>query len=390
LTHFGYPTASLLIPIHRHSIGTEITHNTLTAKAITIATLLLYTKPFVMMTMEVPLAVFLQAVLEGASTYEIVVDNFRGIGQDHAKSYRPPHRQERMSDASLPALSRWGNSCSKIMDSAEGLLYHIDPECPASPPTTEPPQAPRRRSSVESSEDEWRVILDELADDDSSTSSDEEEDGMSIPLVKSVISWDTKFAALSEILPDQESLRGSLKDSLSPPRAPRRQNSLIFSDHKSLASNISLPREDQLDNDADIQRVHRRRYGIALPLTSVAQEIIRTTEEEQMDESPMFSASARQKKDSLPCCARRRPSPQLEKLASFRVIDVSSEAPVVVNRRASPQMKLDEMNCCCLAPVRAKRRPSPEEYEAFNSLVEALKETTTILEEPSTAKSLTQ
>ena len=218
-----------------------------------------------------------------------------------------------------------------------------------------------------------------------------------------------KEIVLSE-LDDRDTLRAKGKSSSensnkclrSPPKAPERRASLrpLLCKEDVLPTNLSIPSKDDLDT-FDIQKVHHRRYGFALlasndPLTSLLasscergnqptlnketsslilekmyREVCSTAkdfavddddETEQQDDSTIggddvmgeLSTSSQHRmesrfeRDCLPSCAKRRPSPQLDK-GSFHQSCESTD----------------------VSPVRAKRRPSPE-LEAFSSLVDAL------------------
>jgi hypothetical protein len=186
----------------------------------------------------------------------------------------------------------------------------------------------------------------------------------------------------------------------SPPKAPERSASLrhLVCQPDLLATNLGIPGEDQLQLDtAEFQKVHPRRYGVSIiassdPLTSLLtsshrggcqklsllnekpalvlekmyREVCITAEDFNDDddtehwdnttgcgdnimgdESATSCIKTQINRDTLPSCAKRRPSPQLDKCL-FHGCD-STDA----------------------SPVKAKRRPSPE-LEAFSCLAEAL------------------
>jgi hypothetical protein len=222
--------------------------------------------------------------------------------------------------------------------------------------------------------------------------------------------WQVRYAALQETrlseLDDRDAVvktqheiidnnNNNNKCLRSPPKAPERQASLrqLRCKPDLLTTNLSIPSEDQLDT-AEVQKVHRRRCGVSFlassdPLTSLlnsshrggnqptlikespslvlekmyrevciaAADFDEDDETERQDKTTVFHdvledmstsrIETQINRDFLPSCAKRRPSPQLEK-CSFHGTD-SMDA----------------------SPVRAKRRPSPE-LEAFSCLVEAL------------------
>lgn len=355
-----------------------------------------------------PLALFLEALLEEAPTVQLVVDNFRGLREEDAKSYIPPPPFARISNTSLPELCRWGGSSSQLV--TEGIVPG-SADCLSTTPS-EAPKVPTRRTSWDSDEDCQEYWGD---DDNSDSRSNASSSSTSHSSLGTMVASLHK-SILAE-LAEQENLNDDDDDNTrSPPKAPQRQSSLSF-DRDTLPTNVRLPDQDQLEC-ADIQKVAKRRYGVSylacgsdplssmlshtsphtsienprLVLDKIHRDICIREEDEDVDDGPMFSSSQRHrssKQDSSPSCARRRPSPQvIDKFAcSGGMDDSSSKAPSCAKRRPSPQLDKalgeGDDNSVDSSPARAKRRPSPEEFETFGNLMAALTGTsiTTAMEE---------
>jgi hypothetical protein len=320
------------------------------------------------------------------------VDNFRGLPLEKASSYLPPPPLQRFSDSSVPELCRhrWsveGEDHSRRLASVDEDFCFLDSNRSSdsmmdSSSQTRAPLVPTRRCSLES--------LEDTSDETWIGETDDEEDLSSRRRSDNHCEQRLEDTSVSE----HEIINSfnNTKRLQSPPKAPERQASLRrLQGTADLPTNLSIPCEDQLD---EVQKVHQRRYGVSCragdPLTSLLtsprgyqaalindspalvlekmyREVCITTQDfddeddetehwdnsndddvlGEMSNSSQHRLETQINRDSLPSCAKRRPSPQLDK-SSFHGCD-STDA----------------------SPVRAKRRPSPE-LAAFASLVEAL------------------
>ena len=258
------------------------------------------------------LAVFLQTLLAEnralARRSTIVSDNFWGLSKEDAESFLPmaSSSHQRMSDSSMPGLRRWESQCQ---------IFGREPTTPedATKNIHSSPSIPQRRASdddiflVDDDDDD-----DEESDLDNSNDYDEEEE-------KERVSMDTLGEldqCLSRNVPAFSSRRRRRRYGLSYPVSSPSEDPLasVLSQGGALLDNAVMVLEN-IDREISMQELLIANPGLA-------------NNGRRSDKSD----KKKTQRDSLPCCAKRRPSPQLEKTLSL--ID--------------------------LTPARAKRRPSPE------------------------------
>ena len=292
-----------------------------------------------------PLSFFLQELLRESesapSEVDIVHDDFRGLSEDDAESFLPRQAHSGMSDGSMPALHRWESHASSPASAQDDIIVEAS--------LTKSPSLPRRRLSIED-------------ESDSDWSDEESESGVPAPRK-------TRFEAM------HHSLTSCKLQQCSPPRAPTRQSSLRLLDLSldcdldgdSTPTNLSLP-EIELGRHGDIMlpKIAQRRNGLKLPAENGSLSSIQAQQSEssldryihilcgireesslQLEETGkhdgeegVFLHPARllgeqsKSKDSVPSCARRRLSPQLEKYHSIADFSPACAA----QRRPSPQL----------------------------------------------------
>lgn len=258
-----------------------------------------------------PLAVFLQNLLaenRALVHWTIVSDNFCGLPKEDAESFLPmgsssSHRH--MSDSSMPGLRRWESQCQTF-----GLGPTTSENATKSVHSS--PLIPQRRAS----DDDVFAIDDgddddeEECDVDSSNNEEEEKEKASMDTLGELDQCSSRNAQAFS------SRRRRRRYGVSYPVSPASSDPLasVLSQGGGLLKNAVLVLE-KIDREISMQ------------------EVMMVNPDLQANNGKQSNKNhKKEQRDSLPCCAKRRPSPQLEKTLSL--ID--------------------------LTPARAKRRPSPE------------------------------
>jgi len=302
------------------------------------------------------------------ASLSLVSDNCKGLAAEAAQSYIPPSPRARISDSSMPGLHRWESECA-----AAAMLDLVITSEEQEPSIS--PRAPRRRSSLEI---DWDSLVE---DDDSEAEEDDEDDDVQ-----------ASTAQTRRLPPRQPERRTSFRNVLD---AEIDDNQEDDDDEEDDDGRLDAIMEEISMNDSSSRsnRTRLRRHGVQggrPSTTAILEEIQRemlmlgqasdydddmeedateTTvlEDDSVRSLPHFhpmnndnaatpatrfrvepydatttTSTKKKRGDSLPCCAQRRPSPQLlEK--SLSMIDL---APNCARRRPSPIQQLEKALSC--------------------------------------------
>ena len=291
-----------------------------------------------------PLAVFLRALLaENRSIVQVVHDNCWGLSAEDAESFLPLPGQ-RMSDSSMPELRRWESQC-QTYDGRERTSSLAS--------SNASPLLPKRRSSHD----------DIFGEDDSTSDESESEEGDRNSPMASIEEHDEPEDITlprntgARLAPSCQFVKSERKKEVPPASSSANNHRPRHRRHG--VSYTSTASADPLANLMSHTGRHRLLQNPVQVLERIDREVSRREQQQQdaewsrrHDQPSMpqrkptrrtqdTTAPNKSRRDSLPCSAKRRPSPLLEKALS--AVD--------------------------LAPARAKRRPSPDFEQC---LVEAI------------------